>query len=410
MSIVLVCLPSVDAGPGASYAYVRSSDSQKPDMQANAVLALLPMPERSFELVVVVPAAALSWHSVALPEGLSASSPRLRTVLGGLLEDCLLDDEDSLHLALAPELRTGKNGQTWVAACSKVWLHGHLQALESSQRPVARIVPEFAPDFAEVQLHAVGDADSAFWIATGSAVGGILRLPLSAAALSAMPALDSETRALVFSEPALVEQVEELIQTRATLQTRPQRWLNAARLSWDMAQFDLARSTRTRALKKVTSMVRDVLQSPNWRPARWGIAFLLVANLAGLNAWAWRQQDSLTAAKAGIQSILTRTFPAVKVIVDAPLQMQREVNNLRLASGALARTDLEAMLAALSTATLPDSRLSSIDFSAGELRLKGIGDSAQEAASITSQLGAVGYSAQLDNGIFVIKSDARSTP
>jgi general secretion pathway protein L len=413
---LVVCLPSVVAGLSVSYSYVRASRGAPPlrrateHNQVSATAALLPAPERGSELVAVIPAAALSWHAVDLPDGLSATSPRLRVVLGGLLEDRLLDDLDNVHFALAPRTRTAANGQTWVAACDKAWLQGHLQALESAQRPVARVVPEFAPDQEPLQLHAVGDVESAFWIITGAPVGGLLRLPFSAAALLVLPKLAEEDPWAAFAEPALAALSEQMLHTKVNLVTRPQRWLDAVTSPWDIAQFDLARSARSRRLKKVTGWFNDVLRAPQWRPVRWGAAALLVANLVGLNAWAWQQKSSLAETRAALQSTLTQTFPSVKVVVDAPLQMQREVSSLRQASGAVSSGDLEAMLAAMGAATPPGRSLSSIDFAAGELRVKGLQSDPQEVGAISSQLKAKGYAAQLDGEMFVVKPDPLAAP
>lgn len=418
-----------------SYSYVRSVGGVLPTQRANktkpssALAAFLPALKRGRELVAVVPAAALSWHAVDLPKGLSATSPRLRVVLGGLLEDRLLDDLDNVHFALAPQTQTAPKGQTWVAACDKAWLQGHLQALESAQRPAARVVPEFAPDMESLQLHAIGEVDSAFWVVTGAAVGGLMRLPFSAASLAVVPKPPGKGAWAAFAEPVLAELTEQMLKANVNLVTRPQRWLDAASSSWDLAQFELARSARSRRVKKITGYITDVLRAPQWRPVRWGAAALLVANLVGLNAWAWQQNASLGATRAAIQNTLTQTFPAVKVVVDAPLQMQREVNALRLASGAVSGGDLEAMLAALGTAIPPNRSLSSIDFAAGELRIKGLvsgltsgpgsgsadgqagaQSNPQELGAVTSQLTAKGYTAQPEGDVYVIKSKSGATP
>ena len=413
MASLVVCLPSGAAGPTVSYAYVASPNGQQMQQQGSATAVLLPDLARGSELVAVVPSAALSWHAVDLPSGLSTASPRLRSVLSGLLEDQVLDDIDALHLALAPQIGSGPNGQTWVAACNRAWLQSHLQALEAAQRPVSRVVPEFAPDLNELQLHAVGDAESAWWVITGKPVKGLMRLPFSSSAMLLLPALDESSDMtaagdqllpLVFSEPALAEQAEQFTQRKVNLMTRPQRWLDAARSAWDLAQFDLARNARSRALKKVSGALGSLLGAPQWRPVRWGAVALLVVNAVGLNVWAWRQSADLATTRAAIESTLTQTFPGVKVVVDAPLQMQREVVALRQASGAVSSGDLEAMLAALGASAQPGMRISSIDFSAGELRVKGLAISPQEAGSLPGELKAKGYAVVVDSDSYVIKT------
>ena len=416
MSLHIVCLPSADAGLSVPYSYLRAGSGLQPSKAfdgGSATAALLPAPVRGSELVVVVPSSALSWHSVELPGGLTAASPRLRSVLGGLLEDRLLDDEERLHFALAPAAGTAPGGQTWVAACDKAWLRSHLQALEAAHMPASRVVPEFAPDAGPLQLHAVGGSDTATWIMTGDAVGGLMRLPFSAAALSVVPGLKEQPGFAVFSEPALAAQAEQFSQVSASLVTPAGRWVDAARSAWDLAQFDLAHTSRSRTLKKIGGAASSVLRERQWRPLRWAVGVGLVAHLVGVNVWAWQQNAQLGATRAAIQSALTQTFPSVKVVVDAPLQMQREVNLLRQASGAMTNSDLEAMLGALSAAA-PTSRITNLDFSVGELRVKGVVekplDGAQGSQSTAELLKAKGYGGQLEGDTYVVKPNDKAVP
>lgn len=412
MSLLIVCLPGDVAGLSASYGFVQSSDGVQPSQQtasSSATAALLPVPARGVELVVVVPSAALSWHCVNLPQGLGATSARLRPVLAGLLEDQLLDDEEHLHFALAPQMGTAPGGKTWVAACDKAWLKSHLQALDAAQKPAGRVVPEFSPDAGPLQLYAVEGSNSANWVITGVAVGGLMRLPFSEAALSMIPTATLQETVAVFAEPALAAQVEQYTQSSAILVTRQQRWLDAARSPWDLLQFDLVRNARSRTTKKITSLASSLLRERQWRPARWGVGVFLLANLVGLNVWAWQQNAQLDGLRAAVTSTLTQTFPAVKVVVDAPLQMQREVNALRQASGALSNGDLEAMLAALAAAA-PDGNITNIDFSAGDLRVKGMAANLQNDPNLAVLLKAKGYTAQPEGDAYVVKPADKAAP
>lgn len=415
MSLLIVCLPGDVAGLPASYGYVHSSDGLQPTHQtasSSAAAALLPVPARGAELVVVVPLAALSWHCVNLPAGLGATSSRLRPVLAGLLEDQLLDDEERLHFALAPQMGTAPGGKTWVAACDKAWLKSHLQALEAAQRPASRVVPELSPDAGPLQLHAVESIDCANWVMTGDAVGGLMRLPFSGAALSMVPNLMPEQTVAVFAEPALAVQAERLTQATVGLVTRQQRWLDAARSPWDLLQFDLVRNARSRTTKKISTLAGSLLRERQWRPVRWGVGVFLVANLVGLNVSAWQQNAQLDGLRAAVVSTLTQTFPAVKVVVDAPLQMQREVNVLRQASGALSNGDLEAMLAALASATSSSgtSSVSSIDFSGSDLRVKGMAANLQNDQNLALALKSKGYFAQPEGDTYVVKPADKVAP
>ncbi|OZA98589.1 MAG: hypothetical protein B7X59_05695 [Polaromonas sp. 39-63-203] len=351
MSTLIICLPAATSGATTGYDYAVTADGRTLAVHSSAPVALLPTPARGGEVIAVVPVTMLSWHQVELPKGVGPSSPRLRPILEGLLEDRLLDDAARLHLAVAPVVNA--SGSVWIAACDRQWLAAHLQALEAAQRPVSRVVPEFAPDTGPMRLYALDEPDAPQLVITGENAGGVIRLPLTASApgmIEALPAEAGEQDAhvLVLAEP----------------------------------------------------------QSPAWRPARWGVVALLLGNLLGLNAWAWREQSALEATRASLRGMLTQAFPQIRVVVDAPLQMEREVATLRQASGAASERDLETMLAVAGSA-MPVGRVpGSIEFAAGEARLKGLQLNAQEGSSLTLQLKSLGYAARVEGDTTIIKPDA----
>ena len=77
------------------------------------------------------------------------------------------------------------------------------------------------------------------------------------------------------------------------------------------------------------------------------LELLIALQVLGLNALAWRERSALNAQQDSLQSILTTTFPSVSLVIDAPLQMQREIDALQQKSGAVSSTDCEPLLAAL---------------------------------------------------------------
>lgn len=418
MSTLIICLPALV--PGAmtstvpSYDYVVTSDGQVVTVHSSAPAGLLPPPVRGGEAVAVVPAVMLSWHRVDVPRGVGMGSPRVRMVLDSLLEDRLLDEPDQLHLALAPGAAAGS--PTWVAACDKRWLRTHLQALEAAGRPVSRVVPEFSPDAGSLRLHVIGAEDAPYLVATGEGVGGLKCLPLSGAALSLLSAStltsssdlpgsdEAQDEVPVFAEPALVALAEQLMQRNVSLFTRGQRWLDAARSPWDLAQFDLSSTGRSRTVKRLSGAGRDMWRSSAWKPARWGLVILLLAHLVGLNAWAWKEQSALKAQRMAIEGALTQTFPQVKVVVDAPLQMERQVAVLRQSTGASSGRDLETMLAALGAVLPASQKASAIEFAAGEVRLTGLTLNAGDVAPLAAQLKSQGYLARWESDILVMQA------
>ena len=400
MSSLIVLLPALAAGASAEFAYVLTSDGRTAAAHASAPAALLPRPSGAGgEVVAVVPVQALSWHQVELPKGMAAGSPRLRAVLEGLLEDRLLDEPEALHFAVQPQLRAGE--PVWVAACDRAWLRAAVHALEAVERAPTRIVPEFAPE-GVLSLQALGDPQHALLVVAGEQ--GVMTVPLAQHALALLP--DVPQDAPHIAEPAVAALAEQVLQRKLELQQAPQRWLQAAQSRWDLAQFDFASSSRARAFKKLLAGWAGLLQAPQWQPARWAAVLLVAVNLVGLNAWAWKERAALDAKREAIRRTLTTTFPQVKLIVDAPVQMERELVALRQVTGGTTGRDLEAMLGALTTALPPERPVASLEFAGGELRIKGLAYTPDEARTVGANLKSQGYASIFQGDVLVVTQEA----
>jgi general secretion pathway protein L len=396
MSSLIVTLPLEPATSATEWAYALTEDGRTLADQGRSPAALLPLPRGAgAEVVAVVPVQALAWHRVALPKGMAPGSPRMRAALEGLLEEQLLDDTEAVHLALAPGARAGETA--WVAACDRQWLRQAMQLLEAAGRPATRIVPEFAPEGA-LALVVIGDAEQP--VAVASSEDGVLVLPLTAAALPLLPALPEEGPRL--AEPAVAAVAEQILDAKVALQQAPQRWLQSARTRWDLAQFDLASSSRARAMKKLATGWGEVLRGAPWRPARWAVAVLVAANLVGLNAWAWKERAALDDKRQAVRAALTETFPQVKVVLDAPVQMEREVATLRQQTGVASARDLDALLAALASALPADRTPTALDYAPGELRAGGLALSPDELRSVATRLKTVGYTVAAQGAVLVV--------
>ncbi|WP_298932881.1 type II secretion system protein GspL [uncultured Ramlibacter sp.] len=399
MSTLVVLLARQPAPAQPEFDHVLSPDGRSPGARASLPAALLPQPTGAgAEVVAVVPAGALSWHQVELPRGVGPGSARLRAVLEGLLEERLLDEPEALHFALQPQPRPG--APCWVAVCDRAWLRSWVQALEAAQRPASRIVPEFTPQ-EEASLHALGEADDAWLAAAGPQ--GVLALPLSAASLALLPALPPELE--VRSEPAVAAQAEQLLQRKLVLQQAPERWLQAAQTSWDLAQLEFASSGRNRTARKLAAGWAGLLRAPQWRAVRWGAALLAAVHLLGLNVWAWKERAALESKRVAIETTLTQTFPQIKTVVAPLVQMDKEMALLRQAAGAASGRDLETMLGALAAAA-PQQAVTGLEFTGTELRARGVVATADAARPLLTSLKGQGYAATLRGDVLVITPEA----
>lgn len=342
------------AGPNAAVDWASSSDGQQVSNQGTSALSTLPA---DAELVLVLPPQAVSWHRIVLPK---VPAARVRAVLDGMLEERMLSDTAELHFALAPGAKAGAS--VWVAACQKAWVKSWIQALEGSGRPVTRIVPGLSPlgtpaasggvEASGMTVHwAHHQADQA-WLASASAAG-VSCTPLMAQAGAALDTLapTDNTNVQWLAEPATAAQAEQCFDQRFTLLTLPNWLLRCAQSDWNLAQFDLSLSNSARRGQRLRQFWRQLRSAPAWRPARWGLAALVAVQLIGINAAAWQERRALKTKQQAVGQILQTTFPNVTLVLDAPVQMQRELSNMLQSSGQLSTLDLEAMLSAIARAS-----------------------------------------------------------
>jgi len=354
MRTLIIQLPLGIPGPSLTYPHgvVEASANSAPFQLKWAAAHLLPAADRQTEVVVVMPTLALSWHRVDLPPGLHKQEARLQTALQGLLEDRLLDEPTQLHMALQPDWKA--IGRPWVAVCAREWLRTHLQALEQAGLQVNRIVPELHPGASPamgpvLQITAWGDAESG-WLWISHPERGVWGHPARALLTQSQSLGLSEQerhRLQLQAEPAAVAWASELLDTPARLIPAGQHWLAAVAADWDLAQFDFKVNARSRHMKIWQRTVSTFWHSPAWRPLRWGVWALLAGQLMGLNAWAWKTRTDWQTQQQRWGQILRETFPTTQVVVDAPLQMAKEVERLRQSSGQLTTGDLESMLGTL---------------------------------------------------------------
>ena len=252
--------------------------------------------------------------------------------------------------------RTG--GVALVAICHKSWLREAVAPLQASGLVVQRLVPELSPR-TQPLLCVMGTPEQSQSVLCHSQ--GVTLLPPNVAQWKAFPAYTayatlSATKAPLVAEPAMVERVEQLLQRRPVMQNAAQRAVAATQSDWDLAQGEWAQGTSQRLVRWLQHAWQTLLHAPAWRSVRVGLAALLVLQVVGLNAMAWREQRALNQHKAQLHEILTTAFPSVRLVIDAPLQMQREVDTLQRNAGRVTSTDFEPMLATAASA-LPDGVL-----------------------------------------------------
>jgi general secretion pathway protein L len=408
------------ATPTSGLDWVRSSNGLQAADHGSCAPSLLPA---DTDVVLVLPPRSVSWHRVALPK---VAAGRLRAALDGMLEDRLLDDPAKLHFALEPQ---GRPGQTlWVAACEKSWLTSWLQVLDAAGRPVSRIVPALWPTLAGGNdsgdvVHWAHQEGDRVWLASaspqgvrcvslreqGASVFGDSALgalgPGSGGATESAPLVADPGTTRWFADPSVTALAEQLCNERFELMPPPAWLVRCAQSDWNLAQFDLSLSSGARRGQRLRQALRQWRSAPAWRPARWGLAALVLSLVVGLNALAWMERNSLNVKQQAATRLLQSTFPEVTVVLDAPAQMRRSLARLQQSTGTLSHDDLEAMLAAVA-AGAPDASPGSIDFDTGSARLGAWTIPQDRLASLQQNLRGMGWQATLDGGSLRIQPRA----
>ena len=183
---------------------------------------------------------------------------------------------------------------------------------------------------------------------------------------------------------------------RVEVVTALQRYAQAAASNWDLAQFEFAAHGSARWRQSLQRAWQQLAYARAWRPVRWSLAILVVVQFLGINAAAWQLNAKVKAQKELQKNILTQTFPNVPV-VDASLQMSRELERLQRQAGSLSGKDLETVLQAIGMALPEGQSINSLDFQsqgAGEIRLQGLQLSESQSAAFAQALRMQGLDAQ----------------
>jgi general secretion pathway protein L len=396
--MLIIALPHHAKEAAHGYAHVHSDGHS---VQRHATGAAATLSAHAGEVVTVVPHSRLSWLSVQLPP--ASHGPRLPMVLQGLLEDRLLTDAHELHIVPAPHSAdvARQGGTTLVAVCDKAWLRLALEPLQAAGLQVQRIVPELTATATPV-LHVMGTPDHAQCVlchANGTAV-----LPPNTAQWHAFAELQQDNLQIQ-AEPAMVARVQDTLQRQPMLQSAAQRWVQASHTDWDLAQGEWAQGRSQRAWRWLQHAWQALGHAPAWKPVRYGAAVLLIIQVLGLNVVAWREQAALDQQRASLNTVLQTTFPHVNLVVDAPLQMQREVDALQQKSGLPSSTDFEPLLSALGQALPASQAPSEIHFANHALRVKGIDPDTRATAALQAQ----GLSLRAEGDVWVLQAQG-ATP
>jgi general secretion pathway protein L len=209
------------------------------------------------------------------------------------------------------------------------------------------------------------------------------------------------------TSPAAAAAAEQWLGAPVTVMPLEQRLLQAGRSLWNLRQFDLA--PRTRGARALRDSVRSLL-SPKWRPVRIGAAALLLAQVIGLNAWAWHERSEIERRRAELQALVKASFPRVSELDiqrDPAAVMQRETQALRALAGKPGDGDFEPLLYAAAAAWPPGRPVENLRFEPGKLSLAATGWNEAQIESFRNALKPGGWQVDATEGRVTVSRPRR---
>lgn len=307
--------------------------------------------------------------AVKLPPG---ARRRWQAALPFAVEEHTLGDPEDTH---AVPLLTLADGRTAVAIADKPWLGRVVGACRTAKLPLRRMIPEtLLPRCAPDTWTLVWDGVSGF-VRTGSASG--MALDNGDAATPPLALRLSLNAARKNSPPPAPGKIEvRFPQQLPEAQRNLPQWgdLAAALVAgpaWDWRREPIPDGAPNLLWGEFAPRFRIGEHWPKWRPLALILLAALGVEIAGANAeWALLAREKKSLARE-MERSFRATFGEDSAVVNAPLQMRRNLADLRHTAGLPDNGDLLPLLdaAAPPLAALPAGSVRALHYEAGRLDL-----------------------------------------
>lgn len=328
---------------------------------------------------VIVPASRVLLSSVRLP---AQNRKKFMQALPYAVEDRIMADPESVHVAPGEEQ---ENGEIPVAIVDRAWLRQILDSLRGSGLKPALVIVEilFAPCKTGVW--------ALIWRGNGGFVrqgahsgipldGGDAAQPPAALQLS-IPSADQQPGSiLVYHDGAGAPDLAAWSSALGIPVTAGGgwQWPASAEHGINLLQGEFAARTQADWL-------------PRLRPALVLAGLILGLQVAfTLGDWAMLrfEKHRLTAS---MEQSFRKAFPDARVIVDAPLQMGRNLADLRHSAGMADQNDFLPLLAKLAPSLGSETRLRSLEYQQDNLKVRLILPNQAAADRLRAELPQAGF-------------------
>lgn len=337
-------------------AWALLDDDGNASESGNGTLASMPQHD---DATVIVAADRVLATAAALPK---IKRSKLETALPFALEDALIDDVSEAHVTTGAKL---PDGRTVLYTLNKGWLSRFLSAASAAKLRVRRIVPEFCllPTRASEWSLAWDGAQG--FLATTAGMGGALDC-------------GSDTQAPVGLQLRLQQGAPAALRLFALgSEVQAPGWGIKVPVIFEKQSFDWRKATipgdaPNLLWGKFAPPPRISEFWPWLRPALMAALLLFGVEVAVTNLEWGLLANEKRHLKQSMTETFQETFGADATIVDAPLQMRRNMARLRHAAGVSDDADFSPLLEKFSGAlgAIPGSSLRTLRYEDGKLDIE----------------------------------------
>lgn len=340
---------------------------------------------------LVVPAEWVSLVKCTLPAG---NRKRLQEALPYLVEDHVIANPDEIHVVIAQSINTT---EAMLASINKETLKNLIHTFNQKQLDIQSVVPATVCTSLQAQTwHLVLDTQTNF-LRTASCGGFALELDEASSPPLAL------TMALAQSKQADSAPQELVIDGNQShlVSQHVEAWSKQLGIPVVLSKRDWKLTPPSNSMNLLQGHFAPKPQILAWllqvKPALIMLASIVVISLIGSCIdWA-RYAFEKHRLDSEMNALFMHTFPDAGNIVNAPLQMQRKLDEMRHANGDANSTDFLQLLAHISSHVGSLGQISTMHYENGEISLSMQANNAAAANALAQKILVPGRIAVVEN-------------
>lgn len=341
---------------------------------------------------LILPASVVMLTRVKVPAG---RPQKIRQLLRYAVEDKVMADPESLHVASASENSTGLA----VAVVDRAWLQAVTAIFRSYKlAPRVAVAETLLPNLEQGSWTAVWDGKQGF-VRSGeydglAFDGGSQTEPPLALRLASDEALANK-----------VAPAQLLLYTQAGVAAPDlPAWSKALGLTVHYAGVWSALGQAKQSGEHFNLLQGEFAPAsfradwlPKLKPAAYLATAIVIIQFGAGALDLLMQRHEKNQLQQAMNSKYKATFPEARAVVDAPRQMQSQLQTLRTQAGETSANDLVPMIARMTPRLDRSARVSLLDYSPGLLKVDLILPAADVAEPVRAQLQSEGLSVELES-------------